>query len=225
MCATKKKLLPITVLISGRGSNLQSIIDNVSDGRLSVEIRVVISNRPGVLGLERAEKAGIKTRVIDHTLYKSCAEFDLKLQSNIDTFHPELVVLAGFMRILSPAFIDHYRGRLINIHPSLLPDFPGLHTHQRVIDAGAAESGATVHFVTKEVDSGSAILQVRVPVLEGDDADSLARRVLEQEHRLYPLAIRWFAEQRVSQNENGRVILDGKLLSKPLTLLAESNTL
>jgi phosphoribosylglycinamide formyltransferase 1 len=210
--------LPVVVLISGRGSNLQSILDATAGGALPVEIRAVISNRPDAPGLQRSALLGIRTIVIDHACYSSRAAFEAVLQTTIDAFEPGLLVLAGFMRVLAPEFVTHYRGRILNIHPSLLPEFPGLNTHQRVLEAGKRESGATVHFVTPETDGGPVILQARVPVLAGDDAASLAQRVLEQEHRILPLAIRWFAEGRVRLDAAGRVILDGTPLERPRLL-------
>jgi phosphoribosylglycinamide formyltransferase-1 len=216
--------LPIVVLISGRGSNLGSIMDACAAGRLPVEIRAVISNRPDAPGLQRPALAGIRTVVIDHTCYPDRAAFDRALQLTIDSFRPGLLVLAGFMRILTPEFVAHYRGRILNIHPSLLPEFPGLNTHQRALDAGSRQAGATIHFVTGEIDGGPAVLQTRVPVLENDTAAILAERVLEQEHRIYPLAIRWFAEGRLSLDEDGRVMLDGRQLQRPLLLAADSET-
>jgi phosphoribosylglycinamide formyltransferase-1 len=215
--------MPIVVLISGRGSNLQSIIDSVAAGDLPVEIRAVISNRPGVQGLQRASQAGIATQVVDHRHYPDRAAFDAALQVAIDDYRPELVALAGFMRILTPAFVHHYRGRIINIHPSLLPEFPGLNTHQRVLDAGRAVTGATIHFVTEEMDGGPAILQARVPVVAGDDAESLAARVLEQEHRMYPAVIRWYAEGRVRLDTEGRVRFDDVPLEGPRLLDSEAD--
>jgi phosphoribosylglycinamide formyltransferase-1 len=211
--------LPVVVLISGRGSNLHSILDAIADGELPVEIRAVISNRPDAPGLQRPALLGIRTLVIDHACYGSRAAFEAVLRTTIDTFEPELLILAGFMRILAPEFVTHYRGRIMNIHPSLLPEFPGLNTHQRTLDAGNRESGATVHFVTPETDGGPAILQARVPVLADDDARSLAQRVLNQEHRILPLAIRWFAEGRLRLDAAGRVILDGAPLERPRVLL------
>jgi phosphoribosylglycinamide formyltransferase-1 len=215
--------LSIVVLISGRGSNLQSVIDGVAAGDLPVEIRAVISNRPGVQGLQRASQAGIATQVVDHRHYPDRAAFDKALQVAIDDYRPELVVLAGFMRILTPALVHHYRGRMINIHPSLLPEFPGLNTHQRVLDAGRSVTGATIHFVTEEIDGGPAILQARVPVLAGDDAESLAARVLEQEHRMYPVVIRWYAEGRVRLDTEGRVRFDDAPLKRPRLLDSEAD--
>ena len=210
--------LPVVVLISGRGSNLQSILDAIADGELPVEIRAVISNRPDAPGLQRPALLGIRSIVIDHACYASRSAFEAVLQTTIDAFEPGLLVLAGFMRILAPEFVTHYRGRILNIHPSLLPEFPGLNTHQRVLEAGKRESGATVHFVTPETDGGPAILQARVPVRAGDDAASLAQRVLKQEHRILPLAIRWFAEGRVRLDAAGRVIFDGAPLARPRVL-------
>jgi len=200
--------LPLVVLISGRGSNLQSIIDKAAAGELPVEIRAVISNEPGAYGLERARHAGIETRVVDHRRFECRPAFERALADVIDEFGPDLVVLAGFMRILTEAFVNRYAGRLMNIHPSLLPDFPGLDTHQRALDAGVKEHGVSVHFVTPDLDGGPVIIQARVPVLDGDDADTLAARVLEQEHIVYPRAIKWFAQGRLAVDK-GIVLLDG----------------
>lgn len=200
--------LPIVVLISGRGSNLQAIID-AARADLPVVIRAVISNRPTALGLERARRAQIPVQVIDHKNFQNRIEFDEALRAVIDGFDPGLVVLAGFMRILTPGFVSHYRGRLINIHPSLLPDFPGLNTHQRALDAGVSEHGASVHFAVDAVDEGPVIVQAHVPVARDDTEASLAERVLKQEHRIYPQAIRWFAEGRLELQGNV-AMLDGK---------------
>jgi len=180
----------IVILISGRGSNMMSIVDAVNDGTLNVNVAAIISNRPDAAGLDFAEQQGIHNTVIDHKLYDSREQFDQKLASEIDQFSPDLLVLAGFMRILTAEFVEHFSGRLINIHPSLLPRFKGLNTHQRAIDAGDKEHGASVHIVTPELDDGPVILQARVPVLANDDASTLAKRVLEQEHKLYPDAIK-----------------------------------
>ena len=214
--------LPVVVLISGRGSNLNAIIDAQNAGELPIEIRAVISNRPDAGGLQRPALAGIRTIVIDHACHNNRTAFERALRMTIDAFQPALVVLAGFMRILSPAFVQHYQGRMLNIHPSLLPEFPGLNTHQRALEAGCREHGASVHFVTEETDGGPVALQVRVPVHDDDTAESLARRVLEQEHRIYPLAIRWFAEQRLALDRNGRILFDGKPLLQPKQLTAEA---
>jgi phosphoribosylglycinamide formyltransferase-1 len=180
----------LVVLISGGGSNLQAFIDAAADPAYPCEVVAVISNRAGVFGLERAARAGIPAEVLDHTAFASRDAFDAALADRIDAYAPDLVILAGFMRILTPGFVTRYAGRLLNIHPSLLPKYPGLHTHQRAIDAGDAEAGATVHLVTEELDGGPVILQARVPVLPGDTADTLAARVLVEEHRIYPEAAR-----------------------------------
>lgn len=190
----EREQLPIVVLISGSGSNLQSIID----AQLPVEIRAVISNRADAYGLTRAEQAGIPTEVLDHKAFPDRESYDAALQALIDSYGPQLVVLAGFMRILSDGFVRHYEGRMMNIHPSLLPKYRGLNTHARAIEAGDTEAGCTVHFVTPELDAGPPIIQVRVPILEGDTPETLAARVLEQEHRIYPEAIRKFAEGEIS---------------------------
>lgn len=192
----------IVVLISGRGSNLQSIIDKKEAGDLDITIDAVISNVPDVPGLQRAKKAGIDTHVINHKDFASREAFDQSLQTCIDQYHPQLVVLAGFMRVLSPAFVAHYQGKLINIHPALLPKFPGLNTHLRAIEAGDKEHGVSIHFVTAEVDGGPVIAQAKVEVKANDTADALAARVLEQEHHLYPDVLRWFCENRIILKKN-----------------------
>jgi len=217
--------LPIVILISGRGSNLQSIIDAVANDKLPVEIRAVISNRPAAAGLQRATQAGIPTAVIDHALYKDRAAFDQALLECIEHFQPGLIVLAGFMRILTAGFVHHYQGRMLNIHPSLLPDFPGLNTHQRVLESGCKQHGASIHFVTEAVDGGPVVLQARVPVQPQDTVTTLTARVLEQEHRLYPLAIRWFAEQRLRLDGAGHAVFDGKILTEPVIYTLESGAL
>ena len=187
---------PIVVLISGSGSNLQSIID-AAQRDLPVDIRAVISNKADAYGLVRAREAGITTAVLDHTGYADRESYDAALQQLIDSYAPQLVVLAGFMRILSDGFVRHYEGRMINIHPSLLPKYRGLNTHARAIEAGDREAGCTVHFVTPELDAGPPILQACVPVHDDDSPESLAARVLEQEHRIYPEAIRLFVEGKL----------------------------
>jgi len=207
--------LPVVVLISGSGTNLQALIDGQLAGSLPIDIRAVISNRADAFGLQRAQRAGLTAQVLNHRDFPTREAYDAELLALIDGFAPGLVVLAGFMRILTPAFVKHFHGRLFNIHPSLLPKFPGLRTHQRAIDAGEREHGATVHFVTEELDGGPAVLQARVPVLPGDDAETLAARVLEQEHRIYPLAVRWFAEGRLRLAPDGRALLDGTPLPCP----------
>ncbi|MCW8903142.1 phosphoribosylglycinamide formyltransferase [Sedimenticola sp.] len=210
---TEQRKLPIVVLLSGSGSNLQAIIDGAADD-LPVEIRGVISNRGDAFGLERARQASIPTRVLDHTDYPDRETYDQALMELIDSYQPALVVLAGFMRILTPGFVTRYQGRLLNIHPSLLPKYRGLHTHQRALEAGDRVHGASVHLVTEELDGGPVILQVRVPVEPGDDEATLAARVLTQEHRIYPAVIRWFAEGRLKVTQ-GFIELDGKTLREP----------
>ena len=184
-----------------------ALIDAAASGALPVRVAAVLANRPDAKGLEVAAAAGVVTRVVDHRLYADRESFDAAMAEAIDAYSPDLVVLAGFMRILSDGFVAHYEGRLINIHPSLLPSFPGLHTHQRALDDGVRVHGCTVHFVTPTLDHGPIVVQAAVPVLDGDDATVLAARVLEQEHRIYPLAVRWFAEGRL-RLEDGRVRLD-----------------
>lgn len=184
-----------------------ALIDAAASGALPVRVAAVLANRPDAKGLEVAAAAGVVARVVDHRLYRDRESFDAAMAEAIDAYSPDLVVLAGFMRILSDGFVAHYEGRLINIHPSLLPSFPGLHTHQRALDDGVRVHGCTVHFVTPTLDHGPIVVQAAVPVLDGDDATVLAARVLEQEHRIYPLAVRWFAEGRL-RLEDGRVRLD-----------------
>lgn len=208
MSAASTRKLPIVVLISGSGSNLQAIIDAVQAG-LPAEIRAVISNKAEAYGLERARLAGIPTHVLNHRDYADRESYDAALAQLIDDSKAELVVLAGFMRILSDGFVRRYEGRLLNIHPSLLPRHRGLDTHARALAAGDDEHGATVHFVSPELDAGPIILQARVPVEPGDSPESLAARVLREEHRIYPQAIRWFAEGRL-RLEHGRALLDNQ---------------
>lgn len=207
--------MKVVVLISGSGSNLQALIDG-AQADLPIHIRAVISNEPNAFGLERARGAGIETRVLNHRDYRSRQDYDAALSVLIDEFEPGLVVLAGFMRILTPAFIARFQGRLLNIHPSLLPKFRGLHTHQRALAAGETVHGASVHFVTEELDGGPVVLQARVPVEPGDDPERLAARVLKQEHRIYPQAVGWFAQGRLGLDAAGRPRLDGqRLLPQP----------
>ncbi len=203
--------LRVVVLISGSGSNLQALIDQRASGDLPIEIAAVISNRPEVQGLVRAAKAGIPTLVLDHKGYASREAFDSALMNAIDAYTPGLVVLAGFMRILTPEFTQHYLGRMLNIHPSLLPKFQGLHTHQRAIEAGESHHGVTVHFVTAELDGGPAVVQAQVPILAGDDAGLLAKRVQRQEHVIYPLAVKWFAQGKLEMRD-GKSWLDNQAL-------------
>ena len=188
----------IVILISGRGSNMEAVVRAAQAEQWPARIAAVISNKADAKGLEFAQAHGIPTAVVANKDYPSRAEFDAALRKVIDGFSPDLVVLAGFMRILTVPFVEHYAGRMLNIHPSLLPDFPGLATHQQALAAGVAEHGATVHFVTAELDHGPMVAQTRVPVLPGDTEASLAARVLAQEHLLYPRAIRLFIEDRLS---------------------------
>ncbi|WP_025127010.1 phosphoribosylglycinamide formyltransferase [Pseudomonas sp. PH1b] len=202
----------VVVLLSGTGSNLQALIDSVQTGDSPVRIAAVISNRADAYGLQRAKDAGIPTRFLDHTTFEGREAFDRGLIELIDTFQPKLVVLAGFMRILSGGFVRHYQGRLLNIHPSLLPKYKGLHTHQRALEAGDTEHGCSVHFVTEELDGGPLVVQAVIPVELHDSPQSLAQRVHVQEHRIYPMAVRWFAEDRLTLGDQG-ALLDGQLLA------------
>ena len=201
----------VVVLLSGTGSNLQALIDSDDVKASPATLRAVISNRADAPGLQRAKNAGIDTRVLDHKAFGGREAFDAALIEIIDTFNPHLVVLAGFMRILSADFVRHYQGRLLNIHPSLLPKYKGLHTHQRALEAQDREHGCSVHFVTEELDGGPLVVQAVIPVEPEDTPSSLAQRVHAQEHRIYPLAVRWFAEGRLSLDEQG-ALLDGQLL-------------
>ena len=202
----------VVVLLSGTGSNLQALIDNVRTGENPARIAAVISNRADAYGLQRARDAGIETRALDHKAFEGREAFDAALIELIDAFNPQLVVLAGFMRILSADFVRHYQGRLLNIHPSLLPRYKGLNTHQLALEAGDREHGCSVHFVTEELDGGPLVVQAVVTVESDDTASSLAQRVHTQEHRIYPLAVRWFAEGRLVLGEQG-ALLDGQLLA------------
>ena len=202
----------VVVLLSGTGSNLQALIDSDDVKASPANIRAVISNRADAYGLQRAKDAGIDTRVLDHKAFEGREAFDAALIEVIDEFKPQLVVLAGFMRILSADFVRHYQGRLLNIHPSLLPKYKGLHTHQRALEAGDGEHGCSVHFVTEELDGGPLVVQAVIPEESDDSPHSLAQRVHAQEHRIYPLAVRWFAEGRLSLDEQG-ALLDGQLLA------------
>jgi phosphoribosylglycinamide formyltransferase-1 len=202
-------LLPVVVLISGRGSNLKAIVDAIAHEALPVEIRAVISNRPDAPGLQFARGAGIPMSIVDHRAFADRTRFEQALADAIDAHAPKLVVLAGFMRVLGADFVNRYRGRMINIHPSLLPEFPGLDTHARALAAARTRHGATVHFVTPDVDGGPVIVQAAVPILAGDTSETLAARVLEQEHRILPLALRWFSENRIGIRD-GHVLLDGR---------------
>ncbi len=214
--------LPLVVLISGSGTNLQAIIDACSQQTINAKIRAVISNRPNVRGLERAQSAGIPAIVLDHQAFPDRSSYEQQLRLLIDAFDPGLVVLAGYMRILEPETVSHYHGRMLNIHPSLLPAHPGLHTHKKALDSGDAEHGASVHFVTPELDGGPVVLQVRIPVLNKDDEATLSARVLQQEHQLYPQAIDLFANGRLVLKDQ-KATLDGDVLDLPIQMTADSS--
>jgi phosphoribosylglycinamide formyltransferase 1 len=202
-----RKPVNLVVLISGGGSNLQALIDKIHLAGVA-NIATVISNKADAGGLQRATKANIETQTIQHQDFKDRNAFDQQLVREIDKFDPDYVLLAGFMRILSEEFIIHYKNRILNIHPSLLPKHKGLHTHQQAIKAGDKEHGATVHLVVPELDSGTIIAQAKVPVLADDDTDKLAARVLEKEHKLYPEVVRWLANGWVRFSEGGSVIFE-----------------
>ena len=207
----------LVVLISGTGRNLQALIDAQALGQLGAEIVHVVSNRPDVQGLDRAAAAGIATTVVDHKHFASRDDFDAALAEVIEASRPDIVVLAGFMRILTPAFIRRFEGRLLNIHPSLLPKYRGLHTHRRALEAGDAWHGASIHFVTEELDGGPVVLQGRINVGSTDTPETLARRVMEEiELNIYPLAVRWMADRRL-QWRDGQAWMDGDPLDQPLS--------
>ncbi len=197
----------LCVLISGNGSNLQAIIDHIDDGKLNAEISLVISNKPSAYGLTRAENAGVRHVCLDHSKYEDRASYDQALANTLSEENPDCIVLAGFMRILTPEFVNTFSGKLLNIHPSLLPKYKGLNTHQRAIDNGDQEHGVSVHFVTPELDGGPVIIQSRVPIFEEDTADDLAERVQEQERRIYPLVLTWVSDGRLTMRDN-KAILD-----------------
>ncbi len=203
------------ILISGSGTNLQAFIDRVRSGELGLELSVVFSNKPDAYGLVRAIDAGIPTACIEHGQFPDRESFDRAVASKLDTWQPELLVLAGFMRILSAAFVAHYAGKILNIHPALLPRFPGLDTHQRVLDAGDEWHGSTVHFVTEELDGGPRILQGRLPIIGGETAEQLAARVQRVEHQIYPEAAGWVGEGRV-EFRDGLAWIDGAPADEPI---------
>ena len=201
----------VVVLISGSGTNLQAIIDACNHADYHAKIVGVLSNKADAYGLVRAKNANIDTSVISHKDFNSREQYDQALIKEIDLYNADCIVLAGFMRILTPEFVQHFNGKLLNIHPSLLPKYQGLNTHQRAIDAGDKEHGVSVHFVTEELDGGPVILQAKVPVFDGDKPDDLAQRVHQQEHRIYPLVVKWFCTERVIM-QNDSALMDGKLL-------------
>lgn len=201
----------IVVLISGNGSNLQAMIDACEQKKINGTLRAVFSNKADAFGLERAREAHIPAHALSADQFASRDAFDRELMQEIDAYAPDVVVLAGYMRILSPAFVAHYAGRLLNIHPSLLPKYPGLHTHRQVLENGDEVHGTSVHFVTDELDGGPVILQAKVPVFEGDTEEDVTARVQAQEHAIYPLVVSWFVEGRLTMQEN-RAWLDGVCL-------------
>ncbi len=209
--ATSSKPCRIVVLISGGGTNLQAIIDACKAKNFPAEVVGVLSNKANAYGLVRASNADIETIALSHKDFDSRENYDQAMMAKLDCLKPDLIVLAGFMRILTADFVHHFQGRLINIHPSLLPKYQGLHTHQRAIDAGDKEHGVSVHFVTEELDGGPVILQAKVPVFPEDCADDLAKRVHEQEHRIYPLVIKWFALDRLTMTSE-KAVLDNNIL-------------
>ena len=208
----------IVVLISGRGSNMEALLD----AGLPATVAAVVSNKADARGLDHARARGIPAEVVEHCRYADRTAFDAALAEAIDRHRPDLLVLAGFMRVLTASFVNRYAGRMLNIHPSLLPAFPGLHTHRRALEAGVRIHGCTVHFVTPDLDHGPIVVQAAVPVLAGDDEDTLAARVLREEHRIYPQAVRWFCEERLALTADGRVTVaraaaaNGALLCPPL---------
>jgi phosphoribosylglycinamide formyltransferase 1 len=204
----------IVVLVSGRGSNLEALIAATENGSVDGRVVAVISNRPDVFALERAQRHGIAAQTVDHTAFADRGDFDHALMEAIDAHEPTLVVLAGFMRILTPEFVAHYAGRMLNIHPSLLPAYPGLRTHARALTDGVARHGASVHFVTNELDGGPIVLQGEVPVCEGDDPERLATRVQRIEHLIYPQTVAWYAAGRL-RLAGDHVELDGRRLDAP----------
>lgn len=214
--------LRVVVLISGHGSNLQVFIDGQNTGRLPIDIRAVISSRVDAYGLIRAEQAGIEHEALLHQDFASRERYDLALLKRVDRYRADLVVMAGFMRILTPVFLSPYEGRLINIHPSLLPALRGLNTHERALRAGMSEHGCSVHYVIPALDAGPVIIQARVPVKPGDCAESLQRRVQRQEYRIYPLAVRWIAEGRVEMRD-GAVWRQGRRREQPLVVAADDD--
>jgi phosphoribosylglycinamide formyltransferase 1 len=209
--------LPIVILISGRGSNMRALIEHSRDGAAAYSVRAVLSDQADAGGLEIAARSRVATRAVPRAKGAAREEYDNVLAAAIEEYSPALIVLAGFMRILSGRFVERFSGRILNIHPSLLPKYTGLHTHQRALEARDAEHGVTVHFVTEQLDGGPRVLQARVPVLPGDTEATLSQRVLAQEHIIYPLAVNWFCQGRL-RYADGMAWLDGRPLSEPLQL-------
>jgi phosphoribosylglycinamide formyltransferase 1 len=208
---------PIVILISGRGSNMRALIERSQATDAAYRVASVISDRADAGGLEAAAQLGVEARALPRPTGSERADYDRLLAATISGYSPALIVLAGFMRILSAEFVARFAGRILNIHPSLLPKYAGLHTHRRVLEAREAEHGVTVHFVTEELDGGPPVLQARVPVLPGDTEATLSERVLVQEHIIYPLAVNWFCQGRL-RCEAGKARLDGRLLSEPVQI-------
>lgn len=201
----------IVVLVSGNGSNLQAILDACQQGRINGSVAAVFSNKAAAFGLERAREAGIPAHALAAAQFADRAAFDRQLMLEIDAYAPDLVVLAGYMRILSAGFVQHYAGRMVNIHPSLLPKYPGLHTHRQAMENGDEEHGTSVHFVTEELDGGPVILQAKVPVFSDDTEEDVTARVQHQEHAIYPLVVSWFMDGRLAMRD-GKAWLDGQPL-------------
>lgn len=214
----------IAVLISGGGSNLQSIIDHVEQGHIDASIACVISNKPDAYGLVRAQNANIPTHVVEHKNYASHEAFERELVQTLAVYNIKLIILAGFMRVLSPTFVNEYQGNILNIHPSLLPKYAGLNTHARAIKAGDSEHGCSVHFVTADLDEGPLVIQAKVNIEESDNAETLAARVLKKEHIIYPLAVKWFCENRVTFNK-GQANFDNAPLNQAVLLTPEHEAL
>ena len=210
----------IAVLISGSGSNLQSIIDHTQQGHIHANIACVISNNPEAYGLTRAQQSDIPTHVIDHTDYDSREAFDKELVNIFKIYKIKYILLAGFMRVLGDAVINEFQGRILNIHPSLLPKYPGLHTHHRVLEAGEQKHGCSVHFVTEDLDAGPLIIQAIVPILKTDNSENLAKRVLEKEHIIYPLATKWLCDDKLVCKD-GTVYFENKPLVNAIELTKE----
>ena len=214
--------LPIAILISGRGSNMRVIAEQAAAGRLPVDIRVVASDQPNAAGLQTAASMGLKTEVLAPRAFADRPSYDAALARLVASYEPKLIVLAGFMRILTPQFIAPFAGRILNVHPSLLPKYRGLHTHRRALEACDPEHGVSIHFVTEELDGGPVVVQACIDVRAGDTEQSLSARVQRQEHTIYPQVIEWFANGRLSLSGE-RVILDGKVLEQPVTIDARGN--
>lgn len=201
----------LVILISGSGTNMVNLIEHCQAGRINAQVVAVISNKADAGGLSKARELGVESIALPHTDYASRDDYDHALRQAVENYQPDLVILAGFMRILTPVFVSAFARRLLNIHPSLLPKYKGIHTHQRALDAGDSEHGVSVHFVTEELDGGPVVLQAKVPIFPGDEADDLQARVHEQEYRIYPLVVKWFCADRLACTAEG-VVLDGNIL-------------